>query len=184
MKVVAGSARMSEQTSSRMNEPVQTGRVRKARVTDAERIQALVNYWAKQDEMLFRPLSEIYDSLRDFWVWEEDGRVLGTVALHIDWKDLAELRSTAVDPGEQGRGIGTALVRRCLAEARELGVERVFALTYRAGFFARFGFRECSKDELPRKIWSECVRCHKFPECDETAVMVRLDEVPAEGTPA
>jgi len=170
---------MSETTSSMVNEPVKTGRMRKAHVRDAERIQALVNYWAKQDEMLFRPLSEIYDSLRDFWVWEEDGRILGTAALHIDWQDLAEIRSMAVDADEQRRGIGTALVRQCLAEARELGVGRVFALTYRPGFFARLGFRECSKDELPRKVWSECVRCHKFPECDETAILIRLDEAPA-----
>ncbi|MBN1918583.1 MAG: N-acetyltransferase [Verrucomicrobia bacterium] len=167
-----------------VNQPLQTGRVRKAHVKDAERIQALVNYWAKQDEMLFRPLSEIYESLRDFWVWEQDGHVLGTTALHVDWKDLAEIRSMAVDPDEQGRGIGTALVRRCLAEARELGVERVFALTYRPGFFARFGFHECSKEELPRKIWSDCVRCHKFPNCDEIAVMLRLEDVPAESAPA
>ncbi len=158
------------------------GRVRNARVNDADRIQELVNYWAKRDEMLFRPLSEIYDFLRDFLVWEENGRVLGTAALHVDWKDLAELRSLAIEPEAQGRGIGTELVRRCLDEARELGIARVFALTYRPRFFERFGFAECSKDELPRKIWSECVRCPKFPECDETALMIRLDaDTPGEG---
>jgi amino-acid N-acetyltransferase len=159
----------------------QGGQVRKARVVDAERIQKLINYWAKQDEMLLRPLSEIYDFLRDFLVWEEDGRILGTAALHVDWKDLAELRSLAIDPDEQGRGIGSALVRQCLDEARELGITRVFALTYRPGFFERFGFAECSKDALPRKIWSDCVRCHKFPECDETALMVQLDTPAEEG---
>jgi len=158
-----------------MTEPALNATVRKARVKDAERIQELVNYWAKQDEMLFRPLSEIYDFLRDYWVWEEDGRLLGSAALHVDWKDLAELRSVAVDPDEQGRGIGTGLVQRCLDEARELGVTRVFALTYRPGFFGRFGFAECSKDELPRKIWSECIRCPKFPECDEIAMMVAVE---------
>ena len=153
----------------------QGGQVRKARVGDADRIRELINYWAKRDEMLLRPLSEIYDFLRDFAVWEEHGRVLGTAALHVDWRDLAELRSLAVDPGEQGRGIGSALVRTCLAEARELGIARVFALTYRPGYFARFGFVECSKDELPRKVWNDCIRCPKFPECDETALIVELD---------
>jgi amino-acid N-acetyltransferase len=151
------------------------GQVRKARVGDAERIRELINHWAKLDEMLLRPLSEIYDFLRDFAVWEEDGRVLGTAALHVDWHDLAELRSLAVDPDEQGRGIGTALVRTCLAEARELGITRVFALTYRPAYFARFGFAECSKDELPRKVWNDCIRCPKFPECDETAMIVELN---------
>jgi amino-acid N-acetyltransferase len=153
----------------------QSGHVRRARVSDAERIQELINYWAKQDEMLLRPLSEIYDFLRDFVVWEEDGRLLGTAALHVDWKDLAELRSLAIDPDAQGRGIGSALVRQCLDEARGLGITRVFALTYRPRYFERFGFAECSKEALPRKVWSECVRCHKFPECDETALMVQLD---------
>jgi len=166
-----------------MTKAARNATVRKARVGDAERIQELVNYWAKQDEMLFRPVSEIYDFLRDYWVWEENGRLLGTAALHVDWKDLAELRSVAVDQDEQGRGIGTGLVRRCLDEAHELGITRVFALTYRPGFFGRFGFAECSKDELPRKIWSECIRCPKFPECDETAIMLQLEgEAPkAEG---
>lgn len=153
----------------------QTRFVRTARVGDAERIQELINYWARQDEMLLRPLSEIYDFLRDFVVWEQDGRILGTCALHVDWKDLAEVRSLAIDPAEQGRGIGTALVRRCLDEAREIGIGRIFALTYRPTFFERFGFAVCSKDDLPRKVWSECVRCHKFPECDETALMIHLD---------
>ena len=156
----------------------QPGHVRKARVGDAERIRELINHWAKLDEMLLRPLSEIYDFLRDFTVWEENGRLLGTVALHVDWRDLAELRSLAVDPGEQGRGVGSALVRECLVEARELGITRVFALTYRPVYFARFGFAECSKDELPRKVWSDCIRCPKFPECDETALMVELDTAP------
>jgi len=159
----------------------QGGQVRTARVGDAERIRELINYWAKRDEMLLRPLSEIYDFLRDFLVWEEDGRLLGTAALHVDWKDLAELRSLAIDPDEQGRGIGSALVRQCLDEARELGITRVFALTYRPGYFERFGFAECSKDALPRKIWSDCIRCPKFPECDETALMVQLDGPTEEG---
>jgi amino-acid N-acetyltransferase len=156
-----------------MNDPARS--VRKARVGDAERVQELINYWARQDKMLLRPLSEIYDFLRDFVVWDEGGRVVGTAALHIDWKDLAEIRSLAIDPAEQGRGIGSALTRHCLDEARELGIGRVFALTYRPGFFERFGFAVCSKDELPRKVWSECVRCHKFPECDETALMIHLE---------
>jgi amino-acid N-acetyltransferase len=165
-----------------MNE--QTLFVRTARVNDAERIQELINYWAQQDKMLLRPLSEIYDFLRDFVVWAQDGRILGTAALHVDWKDLAEIRSLAIDPAEQGRGIGSALVRRCLDEARELGIGRVFALTYRPGFFERFGFAVCSKDELPRKVWSECVRCHKFPVCDETALMIQLEPAAGADAPA
>jgi len=156
--------------------------VRKARIQDAERIQALVNYWAKKDQMLFRSLSEIYEHLRDYWVWEEDGRLLGTSALHVDWKDLAEVRSVAVDADVQGRGVGTALVKQCLDEARELGIANIFALTYQPGFFKRLGFTECSKDELPRKIWNECIRCPKFPECDEIALMLHLDaDAPVKG---
>ncbi len=147
-------------------------RIRKAKVNDVARIKELITFYASRGVMLHRSLSEIYESLRDYWVCEQDGEVAGCVALHVDWEDLAEIRSLAVVENEQGRGIGTRLLRRCVREAKELGIPRIFALTYVPVFFEENGFRRCTKDELPRKIWSECIRCHKFPDCDETSLVL------------
>jgi amino-acid N-acetyltransferase len=122
--------------------------------------------------MLPRSLSSIYENLRDYFVCEnEEGEVIGSAAIHIMWEDLAEVRSLAVREGQMGRGIGTKLVEACISEAIVLGITRVFALTYRPDFFRRLGFREVDKSELPHKIWSDCLKCAKFPDCDEVALV-------------
>lgn len=149
--------------------------VRKARVEDAPRIQELLNAYASQGLLLQRSLGEIYDNLRDFFLLEEGGRVVGVCALHICWEDLAELRSLAVEDGSRGKGLGRELVETCLQEARQLGVKRVFLLTYIPDYFRRFGFQEVDKATLPHKIWGDCLRCVKFPHCDEVAMLLELD---------
>ena len=90
------------------------------------------------------------------------------------WEDLAEIRSLAVDKVHQKRGIGKNLVRECLKEARALGVKRIFALTYSPDFFKKMGFKDADKSSLPQKIWGDCLRCPRFPECDEHAVIISL----------
>ena len=152
--------------------------VRDARIGDAKAIHKLLLQFAQQGEMLPSSLAEIYEFIRDFYVYEIEGQVVGTVRLHISWADLAEVRSLAVDTGQAGHGIGRKLVQSCLDEARELGLGRVFALTYKPGFFARLGFAEIDKSELPQKIWRDCINCAKFPECDETAVAIELARLP------
>ncbi|WP_456419726.1 N-acetyltransferase [Thermovibrio sp.] len=152
------------------------GKVRKARITDAERIQFLINEYAKLGLMLPRSIQSIYENIRDFWVYEERGEVLGVCALTIFWGDLAEIRSLAVDSKHTGRGIGTALVKRALEEAREFGIPRVFTLTYQVKFFEKLGFKVIDKEKLPHKIWRDCINCVKFPNCDETAMEINLQE--------
>jgi len=151
--------------------------LRAARPQDMPALQRLINHYAAQDEMLPRTLGELYENVRDFTVCELDGRIVGCVALHLIWADLAEVKSLAVVEGAQGRGVGTALVRSAVDEAGRMGVPRVFALTFRPSFFERLGFRRIDKQELPQKIWGECIRCHKFPDCNEQAVL--LDLLPA-----
>jgi len=147
--------------------------VRRARIPDAKAIHKLLITYAKDGMMLSRSLSEIYEAIRDFYVYQgPDGTVVGTVCLHICWEDLAEVRSLAVTEECSGRGIGRQLVEKCLEEARDLGLKRVFALTYKPLFFQKLGFGEIEKAELPHKIWSDCIKCAKFPECDETAVRI------------
>jgi amino-acid N-acetyltransferase len=148
--------------------------IRRARIPDAKAIHKLLMIYAKDGMMLSRSLSEIYEAIRDFYVFESGGSVVGTVCLHICWEDLAEVRSLAVAGGEEGRGVGRRLVEACLDEARQLGLKKVFALTYKPGFFGKLGFHEIEKSELPHKIWGDCMKCVKFPECDEIAMSVEL----------
>jgi RNA 3'-terminal phosphate cyclase (ATP) len=145
--------------------------VRKARATDVPAMQTLVAHHAARGELLPRTLSELYQHLRDFFVCEVDGDIVGLCALSLYWEDLAEIRTLAVHETHGGKGLGAALVAACLEEAAALGVRRVFALTYRPGYFERFGFRMIDKRELPQKIWKDCIKCAKFACCDEIALI-------------
>lgn len=149
--------------------------VRKARVGDVPAIHALVKEFARQEAMLPLSLSEVYEKLRDFFVAELDGAVVGCAALHVVWEDLAEVRSVAVRKDLQGRGIGRGLVLACVSEAPALGVARVFTLTYVPDFFQRLGFACVEKDALPHKVWSDCVRCPHFPNCNEVSLIADVD---------
>ncbi|MEW6356872.1 MAG: N-acetyltransferase [Planctomycetota bacterium] len=152
--------------------------IRKARIEDVKDIHALINHYAKKELMLARSLSELYENLRDFFVYEEGGEVIGCVALRILWEDLCEVKSLAVVEERWGRGLGSELVRVCLDEARALGVPRVFTLTFQPEFFEKLGFKRVGKETLPHKIWAECVRCPHFPDCDEIALDLNLDLEP------
>ncbi|CAG0953609.1 N-acetyltransferase [Geobacter sp.] len=149
--------------------------LRKAQIRDVKNIQKLLTHFASRGDMLSRSLSELYESIRDFYVWEEEGEILGTAALHIIWEDLAEIRSVAVSEDAGRKGIGTQVVNACIAEARELGLKRVFCLTYKPNFFGKFGMRIVDKAELPHKVWGDCMKCVKFPDCDEIAMILDLE---------
>ncbi len=148
--------------------------LRKAEIKDVKEIQKLLTHFANRGDMLSRSLSELYEALRDFYVCEDEGKLLGTAAHHIVWEDLAEVRSVAVAEDAGRKGIGTQVVRACIDEAREIGLKRVFCLTYKPDFFARFGFRVVDKSELPHKVWGDCMKCVKFPDCDEIATILDL----------
>ncbi len=149
-------------------------KIRKAKISDLKQVHKLINEFAKKEQMLPRSLNELYETVRDFFVCEYNGNIYGVCALHIMWEDLAEIRSLAVDIKYQGRGIGKKLVNRCLKEAKELGIKKIFALTYNTEFFKKMGFKDIDKSSLPQKIWGDCLRCPKFPECDEYAVIINL----------
>lgn len=148
--------------------------IRKATVEDVKEIQKLVNYYAKRERMLPRSLNELYESIRNFFVYAEGKKIYGCCALNIDWEDLAEIKSLAVAKSRTGRGIGRKLLECCLKDAKTLKVKKVFALTYISGFFEKFGFDLIDKKELPHKIWSECIKCMYFPNCKEIAMMKEL----------
>ena len=147
----------------------------KARINDIPQIHKLVNYFADKGEMLPRALSEIYENMRDFFVVRDGEKLVACAALRIFWSDLAEVRAVCVAEEIQDKGAGALLIRACLEEARSMGIETIFCLTYMPGFFERFGFRQVDKNELPRKVWGECLRCPKFPDCDETAMIYNVE---------
>ena len=141
-------------------------------MSDVKGIHRLIAEYARKGDMLPRSLADIYENLRDYFVFlEDDGELVGSAAIHIMWEDLAEVRSLAVREGKMRRGVGTQLVESCISEAIMLGIDRVFALTYKPEFFEKLGFHIVDKAELPQKIWTDCLKCSKFPDCDEVALV-------------
>jgi amino-acid N-acetyltransferase len=150
-------------------------KIRKAKSSDVRTVHRLINSMAAEDQMLPRSLNDLYENLRDLSVCEDEGAIKGVCALHVLWEDLAEIRSLAIAGDSRKKGLGGLLVKRALKEAKALGIRKVFALTYQPQYFIeKFKFREADKAELPQKIWGECLRCHKYPECDETAVIKEI----------
>lgn len=145
--------------------------IRKAKIKDIKQIQALIGCFARLDVMLPRSLNELYENIRDFWVYEEKAKVIGCAALHISWDDLAEIKSLAVVKNKQGKGIGRDLVTACLAEAKVMGAKKIFVLTYKPEFFKKLGFKRIKQSDLPHKIWAECINCSKFPNCREIPLL-------------
>lgn len=160
--------------------------IRNARVPDVQGIYKLLNHFSDNGLLLGRSLSSLYDHLRDFKVYEADLEehddsylllsgtrrgIVGVSALHVCWENLAEIRSLAVADKFQGQGIGSKLVRACLDEAEILGIRKVFSLTYQPDFFRKLGFKLVDKAELPHKVWSDCLNCPKFPDCNEVSLI-------------
>ena len=150
--------------------------IRKAHVRDVRAIHKVLSVFAARERLLPRSLSDLYTNIRDMFVFADDrtGAIHGCCGCHIIWEDLAEVRSLAVLKRHQGKGIGRALVSACIEEARELGIGRLFALTYETEFFGRMGFSVVDKNIFPQKIWADCLHCPKFPGCDETAMVLNL----------
>ena len=149
--------------------------VEKGKIKDVPQMQQLINYFADKGEMLARSLSEIYENIRDYFEVRQGERVIACVALHVSWSDLAEIKSLAVAEDYQKQGIGDQLMEACLKEAKELGIPTIFCLTYKPAFFEKGGFSQIDKAELPHKVWGECYRCPKFPNCDEVALIYHLE---------
>ncbi len=158
--------------------------IRPATIFDVPRIQEIINSHAELGKMLFKSLAQIYEGLRDFAVYEDQGRVVGCVAVTIIWADLAEVRSLAVDDAVRGRGVGRKLVSWTVDEARRLSVRKLMSLTYEKEFFEKQGFAVVAKETLPLKVWSDCVRCPKRDGCDEIAMIRELTDVPLIEVPA
>ncbi|MGE4503801.1 MAG: N-acetyltransferase [Desulfovibrionaceae bacterium] len=151
--------------------------IRKARITDVKPIHALLMDNPEEEGLVLpRSYAQLYNQLRDFYVAvdRESDTVVGCCALNICWEQLAEVRSLYVEKPWRGRQLGRKLVEACLSEAVTLGIYRVFVLTNTPAFFAGLGFAETAKDDLPQKVWADCINCPKFPDCDEIAMSIAL----------
>ncbi len=150
--------------------------IRKAKLSDSEAIHKLVNHYAKKGLMLARSRSAIYEDIRNYSVMEDKREVVGIGALSILWVDLAEIRTLAVKENYAGQGIGKQLVEHFLNEAKELGIKKVFTLTYKDVFFEKCGFEVISKEHMPHKVWKDCLNCPKFPNCDEILMVTETKQ--------
>ena len=148
--------------------------VRKAKISDVPQIKDIIQIFAVKGLMLPRSLNSIYENLRDFFVYEEERKIVGVSSLHIYWEDLAEIKSLAVLPEYQNKGVGKKLVNACIDEAKYLGIEKIFALTYVPEFFEKLGFKIVDKSLFPQKVWNECIHCIKFNECKEIPVLYKV----------
>jgi amino-acid N-acetyltransferase len=148
--------------------------IRKPHISEVGDIKNLIEPFVKEGLILPRSLHSLYTTIRDIWVDEDFSTITGCCALHISWVDLAEIRTLAVRKDFQGIGRGEALINACLQEARELGLKKVFTLTYIPEFFKKVGFHEVDKATLPNKIWADCIHCQYFPDCREIALLYDL----------
>ncbi len=148
--------------------------IRQATIKDVKTIQDTLEHYAQKGLLLPRTLSDLYDNLRDFIVYEKAGEILGVSALHVCWDDLGEIRSLAVLPPRTKQGIGRELVYDCEKDAAKLGLKKLFTLTYQESFFAGLGYQTIDKNQLPHKVWGDCLKCAKFPDCDEIAMIKTL----------
>jgi amino-acid N-acetyltransferase len=148
--------------------------IRKAYINDVPKIQSIISCFAKKDLMLARSLIDLYENIRDYFVATQGQEIIGCCALHVCWENLAEVKALAVDEKSHSKGIGLRLVSAALKEAKELKIKKVFCLTYIPRFFKKFKFRNIDRKLLPHKIWTECLQCPKFPDCDEQAMMLKI----------
>ncbi|BAG13837.1 acetyltransferase [Endomicrobiia bacterium] len=148
--------------------------IRPARVMDVKEIHKLVEYHANNKEMLHRSLSAIYENIQEFVVLESEDNIVGCGALHVSWENLAEIKALAVSDKYKGQGFGRKIVKILQDNAKNLGVSRVFALSFKPKFFIKLGYEIIPKETLPHKIWSECINCHLFSECGEVPLLITL----------
>lgn len=151
-------------------------KIRSARVSDVKAIHALIAFYAERKEMLPRPINDLYENIQEYIVADDKGTIVGCCALHVSWEDLAEIKALAISEKYQRKGVGSRLVNTLQDRARELGIIKTFALTFKPNFFLRLGYTQIPRETLPHKIWGECVRCHLFPDCGEIPLIKDLSK--------
>lgn len=148
--------------------------IQRAKLSDVPKVHRLITYFADQGEVLHRPLTELYENVRDYFVIKGGEELIACASVHVLWGDLAEIKAVAVREDYQSLGLGKLLLTRCFEEARDLELATVFVLTHKPAYYEQFGFQLVDVNTLPRKVWGECLRCPKFPQCNELAMVYHL----------
>lgn len=148
--------------------------IRNARVNDVDELNKLISYFAKKDFILPKSISELYENIRDFYVYVDNGNIVGCAALHVYRNDLAEIKSLAIDENHQKKGAGRKLIQKCFEEGKTLGINQLFVLTHIPEYFENMGFKRVDKGLFPQKIWSECIICHKYNNCEGVSLTIKL----------
>jgi amino-acid N-acetyltransferase len=149
-------------------------KIRPAIVADVKPMHALIGFYAEKKEMLARSLNDLYENIQEFTIAEHKGKVIGCCGLHVSWEDLAEIKALAIDAKFQKKGLGTKLVAASEKKAKTLGINKIFTLTFKPGFFLRLDYKKIPREKLPHKIWGECVKCPFFPDCGEVPLIKKL----------
>ena len=150
--------------------------IRRAEISDIEHLFKLINVYAEQEIVLPRSKESLYQSISSIFVAIVEGKVVGTGSLAILDKELAEVRTLIVDPTMEKKGIGKLLVQRIIEETKRLGIDKLITLTYQADFFKKCGFEITVKDNMPQKVWKDCINCPKLHQCDEIAMIIYVNE--------
>ncbi len=148
--------------------------IRRARIQDAYKIQELIKKYSAEADLLKRSIADLYSQIRDYIVAFDGKKLAGVIAVHVYWEDLSEIRSFVLEKRYRGKGYGAMLLEEALKEAKNVGTKKVFALTKIPDFFKKNGFRPIPKNKLPHKIWKDCFSCPKFPDCDESALILNI----------
>ena len=144
-------------------------------LSDIPKIQELLKTEVNNGVILYRSDDEVAMNIRSYLVARDGEKIIGCVALHLYSVQLAEFRSMMVDANYRMQGIGALLIKNGLEEAKKLGLKKILVLTYKSRFFAKFGFQEIPKIEIPdSKIWADCIKCSQFPVCEEVALIKNL----------
>jgi amino-acid N-acetyltransferase len=134
--------------------------IRRARTPDVPAIRALIDTYADDRILLSKATVTLYEDVQEFWVAEDAGEVVGCGALHVMWEDLAEVRTLAVAPAARGRGVGHAILGQLLSTARDLGVRKVFCLTFQVEFFTAHGFREIDGTPVDHDVFEQLMQSY------------------------
>ncbi|KAA9025730.1 N-acetyltransferase [Niallia endozanthoxylica] len=150
--------------------------IRRAKISDIDRLHELINIYSEKEILLPRTKESLYQNIFSIFVAEKDGEVIGSASLTILDKELAEIRSLVVDTSALKMGIGRMLVEKIVEETKRLGIEKLISLTYQVEFFEKCGFEITVKDNMPQKVWKDCITCPKLHHCDEIAMIMYVKD--------
>jgi len=134
--------------------------IRAAKTTDVKKIRTIVDTYAVERKLLSKETVTLFESVQEFVVAEVDGEVVGCGALHVLWEDIAEVRTVAVVEQMHGKGVGHLILENILARAKEVGVKKVFCLTFETKFFGSHGFNEIQGAPVDPEIYTQLLRSY------------------------